>query len=206
MHPMDPHDVLGVPPGAGPEEIARAYRDLAKRFHPDRRPDDVSAALMMREVNAAYTALQGHAPAPAAHDGRRRPDPSEAGRERRGPAGTWLEPRLRRALGGELLAMLEPEEPVLVVTDAATSDAFHVRLAVTDRRLLWLRDDAPTDRVRSLRLHRIERLDGRLRGRRRTTGRLEVTPRDGRRLVFAELDPAALRKVLLATRRAVPVR
>lgn len=204
MNAMDPHDVLGVPPGAEPEEIARAYRDLAKRFHPDRRPDDVSAALMMREVNAAYTALQGGGPGPAPVNGSARRPPRT--QTRRGPAGTWLEPRLRRALGGELLAVLDAGEPVLVVTDAATSDAFHVRLVVTDRRLLWLRDDAPTDRVRSLRFHRLEGIDGHLRGRRRPTGRLAVRPRDGRRLVFAEIEPAALRSVLLATRRAVPNR
>ena len=38
----------------------------------------------------------------------------------------------------------------MVATDAATWDALRVRLAVSDRRLLWLRADAPTDRVRSL--------------------------------------------------------
>jgi curved DNA-binding protein CbpA len=215
MHAMDPHDVLGVRPGAGPEEIARAYRDLAKRFHPDRRPDDVAAELMMREVNAAYTALSGsrRAHGRGRHDRHRPPRggpaqgrPAETqphpddGRRR----GEWLEPTLRAALGSELLAALEDEEPVCVVTDAAMSDAFDVRLAVSDRRLLWLRDDAATDRVRTLRFAAIERIEGRLKGRLRPTGRLHVHPRDGRRITFAELEPGALRSVLLATRRAVP--
>jgi curved DNA-binding protein CbpA len=214
MQAMDPHDVLGVRPGAGPEEIARAYRDLAKRFHPDRRPDDVAAALMMREVNAAYTALSGAGRARGAGRGRHRrtpggpaqgspaeaqPRPSD-GRRR----GDWLEPELRRALGSELLAVLETQEPVYVVTDAAMSDAFDVRLAVSDRRLLWLRDDAATDRVRTLRFAAVERVEGRLKGRLRATGRLHVQPRHGRRITFAELEPSALRSVLLATRRAVP--
>lgn len=198
MNEMEPYDVLGVGPGAGPEEVARAYRELAKRFHPDHRPDDVAAALMMREVNAAYTALTG-----AAH----RPRPGQTPRRarRRAARGEWLDPQVRRALGPELLAALEPQERVMVVTDAATSDAFRVRLAVSDRRLLWLRDDAPTDRVRTLRFHLVERIEGRLKGRRRPTGLLEVQPRGGRRLTFAELEPAALRSVLLAARRSVPV-
>lgn len=195
---MDPHEVLGIHPGAGPEEVARAYRALAKRLHPDRRPDDVAAALMMREVNAAYAALSGvrrGSPAPGA-------PPAPAARPRR-TAATWLEPRIRRALGSELLAVLEPQEPILVVTDAATSDAFSVRLAVSDRRLIWLRDDAPTDRVRSLRFRGVEHVEGRLKGRRRPRGLLTVHPRDGRKLTFAELEPAALREVLAASRRAV---
>lgn len=204
MNPMDPHDVLGVRPGAGPDEIARAYRDLAKRFHPDRRPDDVSAALVMREVNAAYTALQG-SPASRGPSGPAQGRPARPPRRRAGSEpGAWLDARLRRALGPELVAVLEDEEPVIVVTDAAMSDAFHVRLAVTDRRLLWLRDDAPVDRVRTLRLSLVEQATGRLKGRRRRTGQLHVQPRDGRRITFAEMDPGALRAVLLATRRTVP--
>ncbi len=92
-----------------------------------------------------------------------------------------------------------------MVTDAATWDSFRVRLALTDRRLLWLRDDAPTDRVRSLRWRDIATLDGRLRGPRRRVGELRVQPAQARkRLSFSELDPDALRLVLTAARKHVP--
>ena len=36
MWAVDPYDVLGIAPDASDEEAARAYRELAKRYHPDR--------------------------------------------------------------------------------------------------------------------------------------------------------------------------
>lgn len=36
---MQPHEVLGVPAGAGPDEVAAAFRRFAKRHHPDRGGD-----------------------------------------------------------------------------------------------------------------------------------------------------------------------
>jgi hypothetical protein len=196
---MDPHAVLGVSADADEEAIAAAYRKLAKRFHPDRRPGDEAAVLRMAEINTAYALLrdsQAEMHARTAKDAR----PVE----RRRKPGSWLTPDVRRALGPELLAVLEPDEQIVVVTSAATWDSFRVRLAVSDRRLLWLRDDAPTDRVRYLPWRAIEAIDGRLRRPRRRVGELRVTPRTGRRVSFSELDPGALRLVLLGARRHVP--
>lgn len=51
---MSPYDVLGVSPGASDEEVSRAYKTLAKRFHPDLNPGDPSAADRMGEINRAY--------------------------------------------------------------------------------------------------------------------------------------------------------
>ncbi len=48
----DYYDVLGVAPDAGAEEIQRAYRQLARRYHPDISGDDRSAALL--GVSRAY--------------------------------------------------------------------------------------------------------------------------------------------------------
>ena len=52
----DYYDVLGVAPGAGADEIRRAYRQLARRYHPDISGDDRPAAFL--EVSRAYEVLR----------------------------------------------------------------------------------------------------------------------------------------------------
>lgn len=54
----DPYKVLGVSPDASDDEIKRAYRRLAKKYHPDLNPGDQEAARMMQQVNAAYEQIK----------------------------------------------------------------------------------------------------------------------------------------------------
>ena len=54
----DPYKVLGVSPDASDEEIKRAYRRLAKEYHPDRNPGDEAAAKKMQQINAAYEQIK----------------------------------------------------------------------------------------------------------------------------------------------------
>jgi hypothetical protein len=190
-----PHEVLGVAPNATPEEIAAAYRELAKRFHPDVAGDE--AVPRMAEINAAYDLLRNG----LADDQRSRlrdrdgtpPPPPRPARP-----GEWLAPAVRRRLGRELLRALEPGEEVLLTADAATWDSHDVRLAVTDRRLLWLRDDAISDRVRYERWSAVRRVEGAVRRRLRRVGELRVETASGRRLAFGELEPARLEALLAA--------
>jgi len=53
----DYYDVLGVDKGADKNDIKRAYRKLAMKYHPDRNPDDEKAAESFREVTEAYEVL-----------------------------------------------------------------------------------------------------------------------------------------------------
>lgn len=54
----DPYQILGVSPDASDEEIKRAYRALAKKYHPDLNPGDEEAAKKMQKINAAYEAIK----------------------------------------------------------------------------------------------------------------------------------------------------
>lgn len=54
----DPYDVLGVPRGASEEEVTKAYRKLAKKYHPDLNPGDQAAAEKMSEINEAYDRIK----------------------------------------------------------------------------------------------------------------------------------------------------
>lgn len=54
----DPYSVLGISPGAGEKEITKAYRRLAKKYHPDLNPGDEAAARKMSEINDAYEQIK----------------------------------------------------------------------------------------------------------------------------------------------------
>ena len=58
MATRDPYEVLGVDKKATDEQIKRAYRKLARDYHPDRNPDDPSAEERFKEVGSAYDTLK----------------------------------------------------------------------------------------------------------------------------------------------------
>jgi len=57
----DPYKVLNVSPSASDEEVKKAYRDLARKYHPDNYHDNPLADLAqekMKEINEAYEQIQ----------------------------------------------------------------------------------------------------------------------------------------------------
>jgi hypothetical protein len=197
---MDPHAVLGLDTGASIEEATRAYRELAKQWHPDRAGE--RGAARMIELNVALELLRS-AQRPGSLLTAR---PAGSAASAQGPVlGGWLPEAIRRALGRELLDALERDEQVRVVTPAATWASPSTLLAVTDRRLLWLLDDAVGNRVRSLRFRDTAGVEQRPMWPRRSRARLRVQPRyGGQRWTFADLRPATAAAIAGHVREALP--
>ena len=57
MRKRDYYDVLGISKQASNQEIKKAYRKLAKKYHPDTNPGDEEAEKLFKEVTEAYNVL-----------------------------------------------------------------------------------------------------------------------------------------------------
>ena len=55
-HP-DYYSILGVKKAAAPEEIRKAYKKLARKFHPDANPDDATTLEKFKQIQAAWAVL-----------------------------------------------------------------------------------------------------------------------------------------------------
>ncbi|MGI6107809.1 MAG: DnaJ C-terminal domain-containing protein [Lachnospiraceae bacterium] len=57
MTKRDYYEVLGIPKNASQDQIKKAYRKLAKKYHPDANPGDKNAEMRFQEVGEAYSVL-----------------------------------------------------------------------------------------------------------------------------------------------------
>src|SRR5437016_7982012 len=86
--PRDFYEVLGVKKDSSDDDIRKAYRKLARQYHPDRNPGDKQAEARFKEVQEAYDVLSD-ATKRAQFDrfGTAGPDGGFAGARRGGPRG-----------------------------------------------------------------------------------------------------------------------
>lgn len=94
----DPYSILGVSKDATDEEIKNAYRDLVRKYHPDKyRESDLAdlAEEKMKEVNAAYDEIQAmRSKKKGKHSGRSSSDYGDFG----GNGGEGIYAEIRRAV------------------------------------------------------------------------------------------------------------
>ena len=57
MSKRDYYEVLGIQKGASDDEIKKAFRKLAVKYHPDKNPGDKAAEEKFKEINEAYSVL-----------------------------------------------------------------------------------------------------------------------------------------------------
>src|SRR5436305_60770 len=93
--------ILGVQPGAAPDEVKRAYRDLVREWHPDKLQHDSRKQKMaeerLKEINIAYDRLQSYTETGGATSERaRRSAPNAQSRRPTGYSST----QARRAYSG----------------------------------------------------------------------------------------------------------
>ncbi|MDH5189557.1 MAG: DnaJ domain-containing protein, partial [Rhodospirillaceae bacterium] len=58
MSKQDYYELLGISKGDSADEIKKAYRKLAMKYHPDRNPDDKAAEQKFKDINEAYEILK----------------------------------------------------------------------------------------------------------------------------------------------------
>ena len=91
------------------------------------------------------------------------------------------------------------------MTPASTWASPRTILALTDRRLLWLLDDAPVARVRTAPLRDVCEVEARSRRPRRRVATLQLRMTNGRRHSFAELRPHTAETIQRHVREASPL-
>ncbi len=132
----DPYQVLGVKPDASDDEIKRAYRELARKYHPDNYQNNPLADLAeekMKEINEAYDAVTkmrsgggtgGYASGGSAYQG-------QSAYRQQSQSGDPTFARVRSLING---GNLDQAEQLLRSTNARTAEWYFLAGSVAYRR------------------------------------------------------------------------
>ena len=132
----DPYKVLGVSQNASDDEIKRAYRDLARKYHPDNYQNNPLADLAeekMKEINEAYDAITrmrsgsgegGYSGGGAAYAG-------SGGYQYRSEAGSTPYARIRQLIN---MGNLEQADQLLQQSGARTAEYYFLAGSIAYRR------------------------------------------------------------------------
>lgn len=110
---MDPYKVLGVSPDASMDDVKRAYRDLARKYHPDNYVNNPLADLAeakMKEINEAYDMIVNRQSASSGYG------TNYGGQQRQ--SGTGIYAQIRAAINAGNLALAEQQLRNSAVRDA----------------------------------------------------------------------------------------
>lgn len=123
----DFYEVLGIQKGASEDEIKKAYRELARKYHPDNYANNPLADLAqekMKEINEAYATLM--------KGGRQQADAGSTGGQR-SSAGSTSSPlyEIRRRIQ---LGDLDGAEAGLNAVSARTAEWYYLRGVIAQRR------------------------------------------------------------------------
>ena len=106
MKHMDPYKVLGVTPQTSDDDVKRAYRELARKYHPDNYVNNPLADLAearMKEINEAYDMIMNARNASKSGAGASQSQQNYQNRQ----SGTGIYAQIRNAITSGNLAMAE---------------------------------------------------------------------------------------------------
>lgn len=125
---MDPYKVLGVSPDASMDDVKRAYRDLARKYHPDNYVNNPLADLAeakMKEINEAYDMIANRKSSASGYGN------AYSGQQRQ--SGTGIHAQVRAAINAGNLSLAEQ-----LLQSAAVRDAeWYFLMGVLNYRKGW---------------------------------------------------------------------